>query len=37
MEVVDKIVTTSGCDQVKQTPDNPVVMNKVRVVKRHEL
>lgn len=37
MEVVDKIVSTSGTDQVKQTPDNPVVMNKVRVVKRNEL
>lgn len=37
MDVVDQIVATSGCDQVKQTPDNPVVMNKVRVVKRHEL
>jgi cyclophilin family peptidyl-prolyl cis-trans isomerase len=37
MDVVDQIVSTSGCDQVKQTPDNPVVMNKVRVVKRNEL
>jgi cyclophilin family peptidyl-prolyl cis-trans isomerase len=37
MEVVDQIVSTSGTDQVKQTPDNPVVMNKVRVVKRNAL
>jgi cyclophilin family peptidyl-prolyl cis-trans isomerase len=37
MEVVDQIVTISGTDEIKQNPDNPVVMNKVRVVKRHEL
>ncbi len=37
MDVVDKIVSTSGTDAVKQTPDNPVVMNKVRVVKHNEL
>ncbi|MGH7595492.1 MAG: peptidylprolyl isomerase [bacterium] len=37
MDVVDQIVATSGTNEVKQTPDNPVVMNKVRVVKRHEL
>jgi cyclophilin family peptidyl-prolyl cis-trans isomerase len=37
MEVVDQIVAISGTDQVKQTPDSPVVMNKVRVVKRNEL
>jgi cyclophilin family peptidyl-prolyl cis-trans isomerase len=37
MEVVDQIVTISGTDEIKQNPDNPVVMNKVRVVKRNEL
>lgn len=37
MDVVDQIVSISGTDQVKQNPDNPVVMNKVRVVKRNEL
>ncbi|MGH7451624.1 MAG: peptidylprolyl isomerase [bacterium] len=37
MDVVDQIVAISGTDEVKQNPDNPVVMNKVRVVKRNEL
>ncbi len=37
MEVVDKIVAISGTDEIKQNPDNPVVMKKVRVVKRNEL
>jgi cyclophilin family peptidyl-prolyl cis-trans isomerase len=36
MDVVDQIVAISGTDEVKQNPDNPVVMNKVRVVKRNE-
>ncbi|MDZ7343952.1 MAG: peptidylprolyl isomerase [candidate division KSB1 bacterium] len=37
MEVVDQIVAISGTDQQKQNPDHPVVMKKVRVIKRHEL
>lgn len=37
MDVVDKIVSTSGTDSMKQNPDNPVVMKKVRIAKRHEL
>jgi cyclophilin family peptidyl-prolyl cis-trans isomerase len=37
MEVVDKIVEVSGTSPQKQNPDNPVVMKKVRVMKRHEL
>jgi cyclophilin family peptidyl-prolyl cis-trans isomerase len=37
MDVVDQIVATSGVDQMKQNPDNPVVMKKVRIAKRHEL
>jgi cyclophilin family peptidyl-prolyl cis-trans isomerase len=37
MGVVDQVVATSGTDQQKQNPDNPVVMKKVRVMKRNEL
>ncbi|MDZ7290129.1 MAG: peptidylprolyl isomerase [candidate division KSB1 bacterium] len=37
MDVVDKIVAAAGTDPMKQNPDNPVVMKKVRVVKRNEL
>jgi cyclophilin family peptidyl-prolyl cis-trans isomerase len=37
MEVVDQIVAISGTDQQKQNPDNPVVMKKVKVIKRNEL
>jgi hypothetical protein len=37
MEVVDKIVAASGTDAMKQNPDNPVVMNKVKVMKRNDL
>lgn len=37
MEVVDQIVKISGTDEIKQNPDNPVVMKKVSVVKRNEL
>jgi cyclophilin family peptidyl-prolyl cis-trans isomerase len=37
MEVVDQIVAISGTDDIKQNPDNPVVMKKVSVVKRNEL